>query len=60
MATGQHGAYRVATNSAEVASNAFYRKHGFHRAGTQRHNDLILQVYTKALPLAAAAAKDIS
>ncbi len=41
--------YRVATNAAEAASNAFYRRQGFRMLGNQAHNDLTLKVYLKTI-----------
>lgn len=57
-AAGPNKCYRVATNTVEAASNAFYQKHGFSVAGTQRHNDLTLRVYTKTFSALDPAAKD--
>jgi GNAT superfamily N-acetyltransferase len=39
--------YTVATNAAEVASNRFYEKSGFHPIGTMVHHQLTLQLYEK-------------
>ncbi len=41
------GAYRVATNQSDAASNAFYRHYGLVARSEMRHNDLVLQVYVK-------------
>ena len=43
------GYYRVATNTLDDKSNAFYRKVGFTPCHQIRHNDLILQVYLKEI-----------
>jgi ribosomal protein S18 acetylase RimI-like enzyme len=48
---GQNGLYFVTTNSDDPDSNAFYRKIGFNPIGKQKHNDLILQVYQKEIPI---------
>lgn len=51
MEWGQTGLYFVTTNSEDPDSNAFYRKLGFIPCGKQKHNDLILQVYQKEIPI---------
>lgn len=43
------GDYFVTTNAADPDSTAFYRKLGFQPCGTQKHNDLTLQVFKKPL-----------
>jgi ribosomal protein S18 acetylase RimI-like enzyme len=45
--SGLSRSYFVTTNSEDPNSNAFYRKLGFLECGKQKHNDLVLQVYTK-------------
>lgn len=44
---GLTGDYFVTTNAADPDSTAFYRKLGFQPCGTQKHNDLTLQVFKK-------------
>lgn len=48
---GKKGLYFVTTNLDDQNSNAFYRKMGFIPCGKQKHNDLILQVYEKEIPI---------
>jgi GNAT superfamily N-acetyltransferase len=43
------GDYFVTTNAADPDSTAFYRKLGFIPCGTQKHNDLTLQVFKKPI-----------
>ncbi len=44
---GVTGDYFVTTNAADPDSTAFYRKLGFLPCGTQKHNNLTLQVFKK-------------
>jgi len=53
---GRVPVYRVATNVAERASNAFYQALGFEPIGTTIHHDLTLQLYQKAVPAPATRA----
>ncbi len=41
--------YRVATNAADINSNAFYWKTGFTPYGQIKYNDLRLQIYQKKI-----------
>jgi ribosomal protein S18 acetylase RimI-like enzyme len=49
-AQGNVVAYRVATNAADPASNAFYRRLDFEVVGVRPHNNLQLRHYRKCLP----------
>jgi ribosomal protein S18 acetylase RimI-like enzyme len=54
-----HGAipsYRVSTNTADPASNAFYRRLGFEPIGIAPHHNLYLQHYRKSLARSTMAA----
>jgi len=48
---GRKDKYYVATNSDDPNSNEFYRKLGFVPYCEEKHNDLILQVYQKAIEI---------
>lgn len=48
---GYKGYYFVTTNTEDPKSNAFYKKMGFFQCGIKKHNDLVLQVYKKEIPV---------